>query len=175
MRTRRILSLLVLGVAVNVMIATGSHQGSNLSGHEKKAANSTGFRLSLVIKNNQVKLHEPVLIDFLIRNVTKTTLVLEETVPERQYDIVIKDWSGKLVALTERGRALQNNKGQDFRVLPLRVKPHAQNKDTIDVASLYDLAVPGVYQVSATRRVQKLNSSLWTDVSSNTLTITVLP
>ena len=160
---------------MNFVVATASYTGSNLCKPEKKVANSTGFCLSLVIKQSQVKVHQPILVDFLIRNVTRKTLVLEETFPERQYEIVVKNSRGQIVELTERGRTLQNNKGQDYRVLPLKVNSGEEHKDTIDVASLYDLTVPGIYQVNATRRVPKLNSSLWTEVSSNTLTITVVP
>ncbi len=173
MRISRILLLLALAAAMDVTMATQNRGSTSI--REKKVANSTGFRLYLVTKKSQVKVREPVLIDFLIRNVTKKTLALEETFPEREYEIAVTNLRGEPVRLTERGETLRNNKGQDFRVLPLRVNGGEQHKDTIDVASLYDLSVPGVYYVKASRRVQKLNSSLWTDVESNTLTITVVP
>jgi hypothetical protein len=175
MRISCILPLLVLAAAMNVTIATGSHNRSSINVWEKKMANSTGFRLSLMAKKSQVKVHEPGLIDFLIQNVTKKTLFLEETFPEREYEIEVKNLRGELVKLTKRGETLRNNKGADFRLLAIKVNAGEQHKDTIDVAGLYDLSVPGVYYVKASRKVQKLNSDKWTDVESNTLTITVVP
>jgi hypothetical protein len=107
--------------------------------------------------------------------VTKKTLFLEETFPEREYEIAVRNLRGELVKLTERGETLRNNKGQEYRVLALRVNAGERHNDTIDVAGLYDLSVPGVYIVNASRRVQKVNSNTWTDVESNTLKITVVP
>jgi len=160
---------------MSVTMAGGSKSGSSLNVWEKKMANSTGFRLSLLAKKSQVKAHEPILVDFLIQNVTKKTLALIESFPEREYEIEVKNLRRELVKLTKRGETLRNNKGADFRLLAIKVKAGEQHKDTIDVASLYDLSVPGVYYVKASRRVEKLNSNAWTDVESNTLTITVVP
>lgn len=173
MRISRILQLLALAAAMNVPMATQNRGSINI--REKKVANSTGFRLSLLAKKSQVKVHEPTDIDFLIQNVTKKTLFLEETFPEREYEIAVRNLRGELVKLTERGETLRNNKGQEYRVLPLRVNAGEQHKDTIDVAGLYDLSLPGVYYAKASRKIQKLNSKLWTDVESNTVTITVVP
>jgi hypothetical protein len=156
-------------------MATESHNESSLNVWEKKMANSTGFRLSPLAKKSQVKAHEPMLIDFLIQNVTKKRLSLIESFPERDYEIAVTNLRGELVKLTEKGETLRNNKEQYFRLLAIKIKAGEQHKDTIDIAGLYDLSVPGVYYVNASRKVQKLNSNSWTDVESNTLTITVVP
>ncbi len=175
MRIRRILPLLVLGLAMNLTMATGLHSGSRVNSLEKKVANSTGFHLSLRAEKSQVKAHEPVLIDFLIQNVTKKRLLLIESFPEREYEIEVKNLRRELVNLTPRGETLRNNKGADFRLLAIKVNGGEQRQDTIDVAGLYDLSVPGIYYVKASRRIRKLNSQIWTDVESNTVTIMVTP
>lgn len=174
MSMSRILPLLALVATMSVTMATGSDSRS-LNVSQKLKSGATGFRLSLLAKKSQVKAHEPVLIDFLIRNVTKKTLTLVETFPEREYEIEVNNLRGELVKLTARGETLRNNKGANFRVVGLKVNAGEQHGDTIDVAGLYDLTVPGVYYVKASRRVQRLNSSLWANVESNTLTITVVP
>jgi hypothetical protein len=176
MRIRKVLTLLLLlGATMSVGMPISSHKSTAANFSEKKVANSTGFRLSLLAKKNQLKVHEPVLVDFLFQNVTKKTLTLVETFPERDYEIEAKNLRGEAVKLTARGETLRNNKGADFRVVGLKVKPGEQRTDTIDVAGLYDLSAPGGYSVKAIRKVPKLNSQLWGDVESNTLTITVIP
>jgi hypothetical protein len=166
---------ILTGATMSVGMPISSHNSTAANFSEKKVANSTGFRLSLLAKKNQLKVHEPVLVDFLFQNVTKKTLTLVETFPERDYEIEVKNLRGEAVKLTARRETLRNNKGADFRVVGLKVKPGEQRTDTIDVAGLYDLSAPGGYSVKAIRKVPKLNSQLWGDVESNTLTITVIP
>jgi hypothetical protein len=89
MRISRILQLLALAAAMNVPMATQNRAITNI--REKKVANSSGFRLSLLPKKSQVKVHEPIDIDFLIRN--------EATQTNRdEKDFVLgRDLSGKRV------------------------------------------------------------------------------
>jgi hypothetical protein len=175
MRIRKIVPLLVLGVVLNIPMPASSHNSGSANFVEKKVVYSTGFRISALAKTNQHKAREPILVDFLIQNVTKKTLTLVETFPERDYEIEAKNSQGELVRLTARGETLRNNKGANFRVVGSKVKPGEQRKDTIDVAQLYDLSAPGVYYLRASRRIQKLNSDSWVGVETNTLTITVVP
>src|SRR5215213_7104480 len=166
MRIRKMVPLLVLAAALNIPMPAGSHNNGSANFMEKKVVYSTGFRISALAQANQHKAREPIAIEFLIQNVTKKTLTLVERFPERDYEIEAKN---------SRGETLRNNKGADFRVVGIKVKPGEQRKDTIDVAQLYDLSVPGIYYVKATRWLQKLNSDSWVGVESNTLTITVVP
>ena len=174
MRIRKIVPLLVLAAALNIPMSAGSHNNGNANFVEKKVVYSTGFRISALAQANQHKAREPIPIEFLIQNVTKKTLTLVERFPERDYEIEARNSRGELVKLTARGETLRNNKGV-FRVVGIKVKPGEERKDTIDVAQLYDLSVPGIYYVKATRWLQKLNSNSWVGVESNTLTITVVP
>jgi hypothetical protein len=138
----------------------------------EQLANATGFRLTLRAKSPQIKT-EPVLVEFTIQNVAKRMLLLEDTFPERHYEIAVRNSQDQEVSLTERGRTLRANKGEDFRVVAVRLKPGEQKIDMIDVGSLFDLSAPGVYTVHATRRVKKLSSIEWTHVESNKVKIQV--
>jgi hypothetical protein len=146
---------------------------------DKVAGNTTGFSLALRIKDNRVKRNQHVLVEFLIQNLTKRFLGLEETSPENEYEILVRNSQGQKVSPTERGRLVRSNKGQDFRVIGIKVKPGEQRSDMMDIARLYDLSAPGVYRVRATRSVKRLNSKLnydtWIEVKSNTLTVTIVP
>lgn len=175
MRIRKIVPLLVLGAALNIPMPARSHKSASSSLVEKKVVYPTGFRISALAQTNQLKAHQPIPIDFMIQNMTKKTLNLVETFPERDYEIEAKNSRGELAKLTARGETLRNNKSASFRVVGLKVKAGEQRKDTIDVAQLYDLSAPGVYHLKATRRIQQLNSESWIAVESNTLTITVVP
>jgi hypothetical protein len=174
MRITKMVPLLVLAAVLNIPMPADSHNNGSANFVEKKVVYSTGFRISALAQANQHKAREPIPIEFLIQNVTKKTLTLVERFPERDYEIEAKNSRGELVKLTARGETLRNNKGI-FRVVGIKVKPGEQRKDTIDVAQLYDLSVPGIYYVKATRWLQKLNSDSWVGVDSNTLTITIVP
>ena len=63
MRIRCILPLLTLAVALNVTMVAGSHHGGRINVREKKVANLTGFRLSLLANKRQVHSNEPILVD----------------------------------------------------------------------------------------------------------------
>jgi hypothetical protein len=175
MRITKMVPLLVLAAVLNIPMPADSHNNGSANFVEKKVVYSTGFRISALAQANQHKAREPIPIEFLIQNVTKKTLTLVERFPERDYEIEAKNSRGELVKLTARGETLRNNKRADFRVVGIKVKPGEQRKDTIDVAQLYDLSVPGIYYVKATRWLQKLNSDSWVGVDSNTLTITIVP
>ena len=136
-------------------------------------SNDTGFELTLRVTKTQSK-NQPLTVEFTIENVSKIELWLQETSAERDYALEVRDSRGQEAPLTERGRMLQNNKGEIFRNIVVKLRPSERKIDTIDVGSLYDLSQPGTYSLRATRRAVKISSRTnWTLVESNTVTFKI--
>ena len=136
-------------------------------------SNDTGFELTLRVMRAQSQ-NQSITVEFKIENVSKTELWLQETSAERDYTLEVRDSHGQEVPLTERGRTLQNNKGEIFRNIVVKLKPGEHKVDVIDVGSLYDLSKAGTCSLRATRRAVKIGSrTKWTQVESNTVTFKI--
>jgi len=136
-------------------------------------SNETGFQLTLRVMRAQSK-NQPLTVEFKIENVSKVELWLQETSAEKDYVLELRDSRGQEVPLTERGRKLQNNRGEIFRNIVFKLKPGERKVDLIDVGSLYDLSKPGTYSLRARRRAVKMGSrTKWTQVESNTVTFKI--
>lgn len=172
MRTRTIIfliavsAILMLGITPPLESKTVPDEWGKLS---------EGFRLSAHLESVQVKVNQPVLLRLTIKNVTRKDLEVREVLPRREYEIEVKNSFGENVPLTPFGHQLSETwKGVTFRETDIKVGPGVERRDTVDIAKLRDLSVPGTYYVTAIRRVKKRSGKGWGEVVSNTVRVTIV-
>jgi hypothetical protein len=164
-------------VSACAILAIATMGRSNLQSQtrlNKRRTMSIGFLLSAHLEKSRVKTHETVLIKLSIKNGSKSVLYLVETSPEKEYSLDVRDSRGESVKLTEAGQRLLENKDVDFRVIGVKVKPGAERLDAVDIGKFYDVSAPGTYQIKAIRKVKNPKAQVWTEVVSNTVTLTVV-
>lgn len=140
---------------------------------------SEGFRLSAQLSSLQTKVDQPVLLRLTIKNVTKKDLEVHEALPRREFEINVKNSRGETVPLTDYGQQLYGKhlfvtRRLGFKSRDIKVAPGEERQETIDIAKLRDLSVPGTYYVKAMRRVKKQGGKGWGEVESNTVRVTII-
>jgi len=114
------------------------------------------------------------LLRLTIKNVTRKDLEVREALPHREYEIDVRNSRGERVPLTNFGRQLLETSGVGFRETDIMVGPGEGRQDSVDIAKLCDLSVPGTYYVKAIRRVKKRTLRGWGEVVSNAVRITIV-
>lgn len=109
--------------------------------------------LTLTPEHQQILPGEPAIITLTVRNLSTQDLVAQESNPEEDCEIFVKDRQGREASLTNHGKFLRR---PNHMVINLRntyetLKPGAETSDSIDVAHLYDLRQPGTYLVTAVK------------------------
>jgi hypothetical protein len=133
-----------------------------------------GFRLSAKLEKRQVGPGEPILLKLSIRNATKRVLHLEETSPEKEYKIDVRNERGENAQLTKQGQLLQDNSENDFKVLAVSIGPKQEREDTIEINRLHDMTARDTYAITVRRKVPKQDHTGWTEVVSNTVKVKVV-
>jgi hypothetical protein len=171
MRIRTISFLMALS-AMLILGTTPNSESKTLQ--ERWGKLLEGFRLSAHPWSVQAKVDQPVLLRLTIKNVTKRDLEVREALPRREYEIDVRNSRGETVPLTDFGQQLLENRWLGFRVRDIKVEPGEERQDTVDIAKLRDLSVPGTYYVKAKRRIKKRNGKGWGEVASNMVRVTIV-
>jgi len=69
-----------------------------------------GFQLSARLEKDEVGVCEPIVLELHIRNASAEVLLLDDILPEMDYEMTIEDEQGNIMPLTSYGRRIMSNK-----------------------------------------------------------------
>lgn len=174
------ISILLLAVFLTLVITPRI----SLKGHKNmtqtpisrnEVTTSEGYRLSVKLDKEEVKQGDTVFLSVKIQNVTKRILYLFDSYPEKDYKISIVSMRGSKPALTDLGKQLLNNAGDDFRRVRVKVLPGQDMHYKIEISKFYNLLPNNTYHITVNRQVFKIGTlDRFSDVSSNNVRLRVV-
>jgi hypothetical protein len=124
--------------------------------------------LSLQIRTKQVgEAGRPLILHIQLTNESKTTVKMRtDLLPERDYEMHVRDQKGKEAPFTNWGRQLRTGpiRGPGYDIT---LAPGEKYEDQEDISKLYEISVPGNYTVEVCRELY-----VWGNIYSNK---TVIP
>jgi hypothetical protein len=139
-----------------------------------------GFSLQLAPSQNAIqpgvpvwKAGGPIFVLVLMTNNSNRTVQFSFTNPGRDYEMDVRDASGKPVPESELLRQIKKSAQNGFiegRNILVVLKPHETAQDTIGVSSFYDLSIPGKYSIKVRRVFPDVGKGF---VQSNCLEFTI--
>lgn len=142
---------------------------------DTKQAESLKPSVSLTIKSKEsvIKAGEPVLIEIITTNDSDHILRADTTSSDDPggwiFEVDVKDEQGNSPAKTDFYRNIRGYSHPGGMYKFIKLKPGEHTTDALNVAKLYDMAIPGQY----TMRVRRFDLDIKGYAKSNEITVTV--
>ncbi len=132
---------------------------------------SKRVELSIITERTEFRSESPIKLTLRVTNLSKRSIIVVATVPERDYKVVVKDESDRIVSVKAEWTP-------QFR-LPTRREQVRLNsgeslQEVIELTELYDLRRPGRYTVSVSRAITIMPQKRLEKITSDTLAIRVV-
>jgi hypothetical protein len=137
-------------LAAAVACASASAQGAN-GDPRTPVVVSTRLQLHAEMESPTVKLGEPVVVKFQLKNVFSAAIRITDAWASYDYELVVTDASGKEPPRTALGLKILRGDYTLLRSIGLDLDPGEQIEASIDIATIYLLTQPGTYSVRAMR------------------------
>jgi hypothetical protein len=146
-----------LRLATSVLLVAGLTGGRGAeAGEESWGPEADGFRCSVSLEKRTGCYHagEPIQVTLATKCVGIGQGFLDDANPLLIYDITVLGPDGKRLRFSHGGNRLFERACVWADGRELHLIPGAQTRSSVRLDHLFDLSVPGEYQVSATRRVE---------------------
>lgn len=172
MKTTQVIKFVVIALmVVTISIKMFSREAGSRAGQQHKMTDiAKGYterlQLSLIAEDREVVSGSKIQLKLFFRNLTKSSVIVGVTFPERDYEITVKDESGRTLPIKPEGSHLLYSGGSREQV---EFKPGESLRDEIELTKLYDMKRPGMYAISASRVVFLTNKRMRKVVSDRLL------
>jgi hypothetical protein len=133
-----------------------------------------GFQLSITADSQEFVSGSAIMLSTLAKNVTDKKLFIVASSNQADYRIEVTTEKGEKIPATRYGQRVEQNKGTYFSRGAVEVLPGNSYDQEILVNQRYDMTEPGVYLVKVKRSVPLGDGKTSTDVTSNTLRLTIV-
>jgi len=147
---------------------------------------SGAYQLSIASDKAQYEAGEPIKVTSFLKNVSGRVVMVRRTTPEKTYTMEVlmpaQSWLPwrSPAALTPYGDKVKNP--HMYSVADFDLPPGAEEDDLFEISKIYEMSVPGEYMITfrcrqPTIRISEMDGKEppTADVTSNTITVTVLP
>jgi hypothetical protein len=133
-----------------------------------------GFQLSARLEKDEVGVCEPIVLELHIRNASAEVLLLDDILPEMDYEMTIEDEQGNIMPLTSYGRRIMSNK-EEMGSKVLKFKPWEEQRCSVLVNRIYDMTFSGTYAIAVKRGgIIKEGRVITAKVVSNTVSVKIV-
>jgi hypothetical protein len=130
---KKIFSLMIIGCSTITALAIAINLKQPIAKRpHASGAVTEGFQLSARAEEESILSGAPATLRVRIKNRTKKSLYLAEAGAEMDYKVTVYSDSGRIIPLTEHGKALANSEGFMINV-NLVIKPGEEREDLLDV------------------------------------------
>jgi hypothetical protein len=147
---------------------------------------SGSYQLSITSDKAHYEAGEPIRVTSILKNVSGRVVMVRRTTPETTYTMEVLmpaqswlPWRSR-AALTPYGNKVKNPRM--YSVAGFDLPPGREEENVFEIGKIYEMSVPGEYMITfrcrqPTIRISEMDGKEppMADVTSNTITVTVLP